>query len=79
MHSVYLVDYIKEKKKKKNLLSQMLVADTCNPSYSGGRDQENLGLNCPGKQFLRSYLENTQHKRGLAEWLNWVQCLTSQV
>jgi hypothetical protein len=27
----------------KNVLSQALVAHTCNPSYSGGRDQEDLG------------------------------------
>jgi hypothetical protein len=26
--------------------SQVLVAHTCNPSYSGGRDQEDL---CPGQ------------------------------
>jgi hypothetical protein len=24
-----------------------------------------------GKQFLGPYLENTQHKKGLVEWLNW--------
>jgi hypothetical protein len=26
---------------------------------------------CPGKQFERPYLENTQHKKGLVEWLKW--------
>jgi hypothetical protein len=25
----------------------------------------------PGKQFVRTYLENTQHRRGLVEWFNW--------
>jgi hypothetical protein len=23
------------------------------------------------KQFMRPYLENTEHKKGLAEWLKW--------
>jgi hypothetical protein len=32
----------------------------------GGRDQEDHGLKpAPGKQFTRSYLENTQNKKGL--------------
>jgi hypothetical protein len=30
-------------KKKNSVLCQVLVAHTYNPSYSGGRDQENLG------------------------------------
>jgi hypothetical protein len=25
----------------------------------------------PGKQFLGPYLEKTQHKKGLVEWLKW--------
>jgi hypothetical protein len=34
------------------------VAHACNPSYSGGRDQEDHGLNpAPGKQFVRPYLK----------------------
>jgi hypothetical protein len=28
----------------KNVFSQVLVAQACNPSYSGGRDQEDHGL-----------------------------------
>jgi hypothetical protein len=28
---------------KKETTSQVLVAHTCNPSYSGGRDQKDLG------------------------------------
>jgi hypothetical protein len=31
------------KKKTKKLVSQVLVAHFCNPSYSGGRDQEDHG------------------------------------
>jgi hypothetical protein len=30
-------------KKKKSLCSWALAAQACNPSYSGGRDQENPG------------------------------------
>jgi hypothetical protein len=51
-------------KKKQNWAP---VAHACNPSYSGGRDQ---GLR-PALAILRPYLENTQHKKGLAEWLRW--------
>jgi hypothetical protein len=38
--------------------SWALVHHPCNPSYSGGRDQEDPGSkSAPGKKFLRSYLE----------------------
>jgi hypothetical protein len=44
------------------------VAHTCNLSYSGGRDQEDHSSKpATGKQFLRPYLKNTQHKTGLAD------------
>jgi hypothetical protein len=33
-------------------------------SYSGGRDKEDCGW-----KFVRSYLEKTNHKKWLAEWL----------
>jgi hypothetical protein len=50
--------------------SQAPVVHTYNPSYSGGRDQEDHGLKpAPDKQFSRSHLKNTQHKAGLMEWL----------
>jgi hypothetical protein len=29
------------------MIGQVLVAHTCNPSYSGGRDQEDLGWKPP--------------------------------
>jgi hypothetical protein len=35
----------------------VLVAHSCNPSYSGGRDQEDRGSRRP-------YLKNTIHKKG---------------
>jgi hypothetical protein len=48
------------------------VTYTCNPSYSGARDQEDCGSKpALGKEFLRPYLENTQHEKGLVKWLKW--------
>jgi hypothetical protein len=32
----------------------------------------------PGKQFWRPYLENTEDKKGLAEWLQGVEYLSSK-
>jgi hypothetical protein len=40
------------------------VAHTCNPSYSGGRDQGESQFKASlGKQFLRPYLEKILHKK----------------
>jgi hypothetical protein len=40
------------------------VAHTCNPSYSGSRDQEDLDSKPTlGKEFVRPYLEKTHHKK----------------
>jgi hypothetical protein len=39
------------------------VAYTCNPSYSGGRDQKDHGLKPAwANSSVRSYLEKTLHK-----------------
>jgi hypothetical protein len=35
-------------------LSQALAAHTYNPSYSGGRDQEDCGLGAPGQIVLQT-------------------------
>jgi hypothetical protein len=42
------------------------VTHTCNPSYSGGRDQEGQGLK-PAQ--ANSSQEKTHTKKGLVEWL----------
>jgi hypothetical protein len=43
-----------------------LVAHTCNPSYSGGRDQEDHSSKpVQAKRFVRLYLKNNQHKKEL--------------
>jgi hypothetical protein len=45
------------------------VVHTCNPSYSGGRNQEDSG------QLRQIVLEiETHHKKGLVEWLNDLRC-----
>jgi hypothetical protein len=42
-----------------------------NPSYWGGRDQEDHSLKpALGKQFMRLFLKNIQLE-GLVEWLKW--------
>jgi hypothetical protein len=42
----------------------MLVAHTCNSSYSESRDKEDCGLKLAlGKWFVRPYLKNTHRKR----------------
>jgi hypothetical protein len=49
----------------------VLVAHACNPSYSGGRDQENHSLN-PAQQVVWEILsqkKKTHDKKGLVEWL----------
>jgi hypothetical protein len=53
------------------------VAHTGNPTYSGGRDQEDHGLKpAQANSCARPYLEKTYHKKGLVEWLK-VQALSS--
>jgi tRNA A22 N-methylase len=39
---------------KKNKISQVLVAHTCNPSYTGGRDQEDRSLKPAWANSLRN-------------------------
>jgi hypothetical protein len=48
--------------------SQVLVAHACNPSYSGGRDQEDRGSKPAwANSSTRPYLEKALHKKGLVE------------
>jgi hypothetical protein len=57
-------------KKKIEECSQVLVAHACNPSSSGGRDQENYGLKpawANGSQDPISKISIT--KKGLVDWL----------
>jgi hypothetical protein len=43
--------------------SWVLEAHIYNPSYSGGKDQEDGLKPAPGKQFPRPQLKNTLHKK----------------
>jgi hypothetical protein len=53
------------------------VAHTCNPSYSGGRDQEDRGSKPAWANSLRNpFLEKPITKIGLVEWLK-VKALSS--
>jgi hypothetical protein len=49
--------------------SRAPVAHVCNPSYSGGRDQEVHSLKPVWANSLRPYLKNTHYRKGLVEWL----------
>jgi hypothetical protein len=74
----YHCDKIPEKiNLKRGKVARVLVAHVCNPSYSGGRDQEDRGSKpAQSKQFLRSYFKKPFTKKG---WWNgsrgrpWVQ------
>jgi hypothetical protein len=47
-----------------------LVAHTCNPSYSGGRDQKDGGLKLAGANSLQNPISKKHiTKKGLTEWL----------
>jgi hypothetical protein len=54
------------------------VARACNPSYSGGRYQEDCSLQFLKRQIVPQdpILEKAHHKKGLVEWLK-VKTLTS--
>jgi hypothetical protein len=53
----------------KNETTHMPVAHTCNPSYSGGRDQEDHSLKPAWvNSFYDPISKNTQHKKGLVTY-----------
>jgi hypothetical protein len=57
--------------------SQALVAPSCNPSYSGGTDQEDHGSKPAWvNSSVRTYLKKSFTKIGLVEWLK-VKALSS--
>jgi hypothetical protein len=49
--------------------SQVPVAHTYNTRYSGGRHQENYGMQPAWAKCSRPYLKNIQHKMGLVKCL----------
>jgi hypothetical protein len=54
--------------------SQALVSQTCSPSYSGGRDQKDLGLKPGGVNSLKDPIleKKNLHKKLLVKWL-WLR------
>jgi hypothetical protein len=65
-------DHLGKKLVSKNYIScQVLVAHTRNPSYLGGRDQEDCSLK-PAQAKSSQYSiskKKKHHKKGLVEWL----------
>jgi hypothetical protein len=52
------------------MYSRVPVAHTCNPSYSGDRDQEDYGLKPAWANSSRDpILKKPIKKKGLVEWL----------
>jgi hypothetical protein len=64
---------IKNQAEDSRVRSQASVTHAYNPSYSGGREEENRGSEASlDKMKARPYFKNTQHtKKGLVEWLKW--------
>jgi hypothetical protein len=55
---------------KTGMISWALVAHACNPSCSGGRDQEDQGSKpAQGNSLQDPILKKTYHQKGLVEWL----------
>jgi hypothetical protein len=48
----------------------VLVAHAYDPNYIKGRHQEDWGSR-PAWEKSETYLKNTQHIKGLAEWGKW--------
>jgi hypothetical protein len=54
------------------LLSWVQVAHACNPSYSGGRDQEDNGLKPDGANSFRDPIWKTHHDK--KSWWSGSRC-----
>jgi hypothetical protein len=50
-------------------MGQEPVAHACNPSYSGGRDQEDRGSKPAGQIVFETLSQKSLHNKGLVEWL----------
>jgi hypothetical protein len=46
-----------------------MVGHVCNPSYSGGRDQEDCGSKPAWEIVHETLSQKTLQKKGLVEWL----------
>jgi hypothetical protein len=59
--------YIELNNSKKQKTSQALMADVCNPSYSGGRDQEDRGSKASLANSSRNPILKNSSQKGLVE------------
>jgi hypothetical protein len=71
------LQYCRKKNEQTKIPGQALVAHTCNPSYSGGRDQEDRSLK-PAREnnFQDPISKKPITDKGLMEWLK-VEALSS--
>jgi hypothetical protein len=78
---MYILLYFKKMFSSKNFVhsSWVPVAHTCNPSFSGGRDQEDHGLK-PARQIVHKTLsQKTQCKIRAGGVAQVVECLSSML
>jgi hypothetical protein len=54
-----------------SLWCRVLVPHACNPSYSGGRDQEIVLQSQPGQIVHETLSQKKPNNAGLVEWLKW--------
>jgi hypothetical protein len=54
---------------KKWIACWVLVAHACNPTYSGGRDQEDCDSKPAQAKVRETLSQKSFHKKGLVEWL----------
>jgi hypothetical protein len=59
----------REVKQKQNKIGLAPVVLACNPSYSGGRDQEDCS-STPAKKIVKETISK-KYLTWLAEWLKW--------
>jgi hypothetical protein len=52
----------------KSIRIQMLVAHACNPSYSGGTDQEDHGSKPAQAKIPETLSQKTHQKKEMVEW-----------
>jgi hypothetical protein len=67
--------FLGENVKRAATLENGLVAHACNPSYSGGRDQEDLSLRPAQANGSQDPISKIPEQNGLEVWLKAVECL----
>jgi hypothetical protein len=66
------ITFLETQKNKNYTMIPVLADNICNPSYSGGRNQENHCLKAARAQSLRDPISKIPNaKTELVEWLKW--------